>query len=308
MSDHCQNATKQFSLLTLTIAAIASFAACPAKAQGDKTPTSAPMSFTGGAITLKVANYDEARQKVLEAAQREGAELIDAKTNVTENGRRHGWVRLRFPAERMPVLLGQVRMNGTLYAEKVSTTDNASEYDSLERRVGRLKEHQGRLSGVLNGDRRLRGSDILYVQERLFRAGVDESELLQRRADMERRKTTSTLMVQFFEPVPLRKMESARLDFAAHFASAQNNAFGAMSRFAGRIVTALAYALVWTPLWLPLVILLFVLVRKLWRAAVRGGLVQFIRGAVHQVRQMIATARAARALKTETAASEAPTS
>lgn len=262
-------------------------------AQKNTTPIASPaVRFTNAAITLKVTRFDEAQTNVLDAARSEGADVLDAHTSVTENGRRHGWIQIRLPAGRLPSLLTRIRQTGTLYAEKVSTRDNASEFDSLEQRAVRLKEHQGRLSGILDSERRLRGSDILFVQERLFRASVDESLLRQRRTDIARRAEVSTLLVQMFEPLPVSKMARARVDLAAHFALARGNAVGTLVRLASRATTALAYALVWSPFWLPVAVVLIFVLRRLWQA--RTGLVSLIGMARHQVENAWHTLKAAR--------------
>jgi hypothetical protein len=230
--------------------------------------TDGPMRFTTAAITLKVPKFADARQQVLEAAKREQAELLDARTRVVDNGRQHGWVRLRLDADRLPAFLAAIRQVGTLYAEKVGSTDNLSEYESLAHRADRLKEHESRLAGLLGNQRRLRGSDILYVQERLFRASVDESELLQRRTDMSRRTRVASIEVALFEPLPVRKWDRARLDLAAHFGQAKGYASGVMSHLLQRAATGAAYAVVFAPFWVPAAIVALLFVRWLVKRGV----------------------------------------
>ena len=89
---------------------------------------------------------------------------------------------------------------GKLYGENVATTDHASEYEELARRIVRLQQHETRLTGILQSGHRLRGGDLLYVQERLFRASVDESLLAQRRADLERDTQVNVVQIEMFEP------------------------------------------------------------------------------------------------------------
>jgi hypothetical protein len=224
----------------------------------------------GGTIVIKVGRYDEAARQVAQAARSAGADILDARTEITHKGRKHGWMRLRFPARRLAELRPAIHQAGTLYAENLRTDERISEYEDLERRVNRLREHQERLALLLESGRKLRGSDILYVQERLFRAGVDEGMLRQRRLEIARAAQTSTLVVEMFEPEPaLRAIERARIDLSGWFAAGVARARFARSRFLARGATALAYALVWAPLWLPLLVvalaLLRWLVRWLWR-------------------------------------------
>jgi hypothetical protein len=152
-----------------------------------------------------------------------------------------------------------------LYAESVRTGDDTSQYEELGRRIVRLREHQQRLAGLLESPRRMRGSDILYLQERLFRAGVDEGQLLQRRVDLERAGRIGTLVVELFEPEPRRAM-----DLGNWYAGAMLRARTALYRNLAHVVTAGAYALAFAPFWIPGLVVAVVLGRWLWR---RGRLI-----------------------------------
>ena len=78
---------------------------------------------------------------------------------------------------------------------------------------------------VLTADRRMRGSDILYVQERLFRASVDESLLLAgARGFRPRNAQSSSLLVFLFEPTPTNTLSRVHLDASAQFTYARNRA------------------------------------------------------------------------------------
>ena len=246
----------------LAIAALAA-AAIPARAQ--EAPASLPnrMPIRGGSIIVKVPDFAAARDRVTSAARREGAEILEGKTVVNQKGWKHGWINLRVSAERAPILLQAVREMGKLYSESAGTVENVSEYEQLERRIARIREHQKRLDGILKGSRKLRGSDILYVQERLFRAGIDEGELLQRRLDLERAARTSVVTVTLFEPgappIPPRE----RIDIAAGFTRGIGNAWLALQRTCSRAATAAAYVLVFAPFWIPALILAALMYRLL---------------------------------------------
>jgi uncharacterized protein DUF4349 len=226
----------------------------------DAVSASLRIPSRGGTIALKVTDYDRARQAVLAAAQEQGAEVLHSKTEVNFQGKQQGWVRLRLAADRLPLFLGEVRGVGKLYAENIATEDHTSEYEELERRIERLREHQPRLASLLQSSRRLRGSDILFVQDRLFRAGVDEGALMQRRADLERSARVATLVVELFEPEPRRAM-----DLGNYYASASLRARGAMYRGLARAATAGAYALTFAPFWIPGLLVVLFLGRWLWR-------------------------------------------
>jgi len=222
------------------------------------------MPVRGGVVTVKVDDFGAARQRVVAAALAEGGQVLDARTDVTDKGRRHGWVRLRLSSDRIERVLPAIREEGKLYAENLTTADRLSEHEDLGRRVRKLREHQGRLDALLQSPRRLRGSDILYVQERLFRAGVDEGMLEQRRLDLSRAARTATLTVRLFEPLPVRAVGRARIDLAGWYAAARTSAQYRMDRTLARAATASAYALVYAPLWLPAAVIALLLLRGLW--------------------------------------------
>lgn len=243
---------------------------------GAQTTTGAPtppprMPIRNGATTVKVACYDDAHQNVVKAALDQSAELLEARTLVNEKGKKHGWLRFRVTADRLPALLSAVHNVGKLYAENITTSDPVSEYEDLARRVGRLREHQQRLAALLQSGRRLRGSDILYIQERLLRSGVDEGLLLQRRIDLQRATQVSTLLVHLFEPGALPALAQHKIHLGRWFASASVRALADLNRFLARGATALAYGLVWAPLWLPLLVLVALTRGALWRSGKRAG-------------------------------------
>ena len=238
-------------------------------ARGQVTGTAnqaAPMLARSGSVTVKVDDYAAAQRQVQEEAARQGAILLDAKTSVNEKGRKHGWMRFRVTQARLPFLLPAVQVGGKLYAEDLGTTDNLSEYEELARRVMRLQQHEQRLGGVLQSPRRMRGSDILYLQERLFRASVDESLLTQQREDLERAAAESTLTVQLFEPGSMPPPAPGVVDLAGRYRSAAAQARGLWGAQAARAATATAYAAVFAPLWLPAVLLAFLLLFWFWRS------------------------------------------
>jgi hypothetical protein len=211
-----------------------------------------------------VIDYDAARQRLLDAALGQGAELADARMEGNFQGKKHGWMRFRMEADRLPALLAAVQGVGKLYSQHLTSAEHISEYEELQRRIGRLQEHQQRLASVLASPRRLRGSDILYLQERLFRAGVDEGLLRQRRLDLERSARTGTLVVELFEPEPRRAM-----DLGNYYAGAALRARAALFRIVARWLAVGAYIVAFAPLWLPAL----VMARVIWRRQRRPGAV-----------------------------------
>ena len=180
-------------------------------------------------------------------------------------GRRNGWLRFRVPADRLPVLVAEARQAGIPYAERMKTADNSSDFESLLLRANRLQEHEGRLASVLTADRRLRGSDILYVQERLFRASVDESLLRQKRDDYAHDAQSASLLVFLFEPTPINTLSRVHFDAQSQFAYARARAVEPLNKALQRAVTGSAYALVYAPFYLPFVLLAGFLVYRFRR-------------------------------------------
>lgn len=222
-----------------------------------------------GEVVVKVDQFEASRERILSALAMQGAELIDAKTRVDEKGRKSGWITLRLAADRLPDALRVVRTAGKLSAEKIAASDHTSDYEGLARRADHLKAHQIRLASILTSERRLRGSDILFVQERLFRASVDEGMLLQQRADIARDSRFCTLTIRLFEPMPTRTLDRVQLNIAGHFASARARAIGIVDQNRARAVTASAYALVFAPLWIPLCTAGLIALRLVYRFILR---------------------------------------
>lgn len=249
--------------LTLVGAARATGGASPRTAEGRQV-----VQPEGGIVVVKVADYDPAREKVLAAALRLGAEVLHSRTEVDFQGKKVGRLQLRLPAERLPLLLPAVHAVGKLYAESIRTRDETSAYEELGERIERLREHEQRLAALLQSPRRMRGSDILYLQERFFRASVDEVQLRQRRVDLERAARTATLVVELFEPEPRRVM-----DLRNWYAGSMLRARTALYRTVARGLTVGAYVLAFAPFWVPGLAIAFLLGRWLWRrgrvAAVR---------------------------------------
>jgi len=241
------------------------FIAAPGISQTPPDPElSVSMLSRAATLALKVDHYDDARSQVLLAAETRHAELLDAKTLVNEKGKKHGWLRLRIQAAQMPMLLAELPVLGKVSAENVATSDQRSDFEELGRRVTRL-QHEQRLGGVLQSPRHMRGSDILYLQERLFRASVDESLLSQQRIDLERSAQDSTLLVELFEPGALPPGIPQPVNLQSWFARARAIAQSARDHTLARAATASAYAAVYAPFWIPVFVLALVLLALFWR-------------------------------------------
>ena len=231
-------------------------------------PATVPPSLMqrGGSVAVKVVDYDAARVRVLETARRQGAMLLEAKTIVNAKGAKHGWISFSLPAERTGAFLPVAYGLGKLYAEHITAVSGASEYDMLGRRVSSLQKHETRLGSILQSPRRMRGSDILYLQERLFRANVDEETLSQQRIDLQRNARLSTVTIEMFEPgaVPVTT-DVAQIDLRQWFTASAQRAREGLGRQLARGATAAAYAMVYAPIWIPLLIIAALLLAWAWR-------------------------------------------
>ncbi len=240
-------------LVVLAVLWIACFGLCyadPASVHSEAPPghTSSLVS-RNSAMALKVQSYDASVENADRIALENGGELLDSKTFVNPKGRKHGWIRMRVSSDQLDALRTKLLPLGTLYSESVDAEDQQPEFDSDTRRVSQLEIHQDRLGSVLNGVRRLRGSDILYIQDRLFRAGTDEQDLLQEQDNMRLRAGRSLVFVELFEPNSLPPAPHRTVALKQRFDSSMSLARSGFTEELGRICTATAYALTFAPIW-----------------------------------------------------------
>ena len=241
--------------------ALAAFLAAPPVAA--RPDTSLPVH--SGSLTLKVPDFLAARQRLMSAATNAGAQITGGKTTVDEKGRKHGFVHLSVSADRLPELLPKLRAVGTLASDDLTTVNQSSEYENLAGRVRQLKKHEARLDELLHSRRNLRGSDILYVQERLFRTGVDAEQLMQAQTEIERHSRTARFFITLFEPLPVAvPVVAAQRGFTHTFTNACKRAEFRRDVLVTQIATAGAFALVYAPVWLPVFAAGFLLVRFVW--------------------------------------------
>lgn len=244
----------------------------PALAHGDydgpnqDSSTFGPVqSATVAVVDLKVASFADARQKVTEAALAQGARLDDIHTWVDPKGRTHGWIRFILPTNQLAAVLPPIYGVGKLYSERMTTTDYRSDSDQLARRIASLNRHEARLDSLLNSNRRMRGSDLLYIQDRLFRADVDAGMLEQRRVDMAGAEGNASLLVELFEPGTLPVTATGRIDLRAWYAASLARARLDAGRQLARIATAGAYLLVFAPVWAPALAIVWLALWLIWR-------------------------------------------
>jgi hypothetical protein len=205
----------------------------------------------GAAISVKVPSYAEGQKELFALVQKHGGTEADRQRASSEKGRHSGWWRVLVPKSNLDAFLADVRKTGKVYGEKLSLEDRSEEYASLGHRAERLREHQKRLGGILQSTRRLRGGDILFVQERLFRASVDEDMLAQRRETLASTTGTSSVIVNFFEPSPVKE---APVGPIGHVKAAVVDAFRNLALsgigLIGTLLYLIVYGLIGWVLWL----------------------------------------------------------
>ena len=247
---------KKQSVATLSVVSLFALSAVSAVAQ---ETDSQEITQRGGAITIKVPDFATARDLVREAAKKQGGSIVDSAVQVGEKGRKHGWVRVSVPSEAYGAFLIEARSFGKVYGEKLKTISLTSRHAELEKRADKLREHQARLDGILGDKRRLRGGDLLFIQERLFRAGVDEEMLRQQRTDISRNAKHSTLVVAFFEPTRMNNSGGFKGELIARF---QAGVRETLTNLVTSLVDSLAGLLLKLVIWIPVGMAAFVLWRR----------------------------------------------
>lgn len=246
-------------LLTLLLPALAANVA--PGVQTDSSLDTVVMAIKSGNIVLKVSDYGEARAQVMRLADARKAALHQEKSEANFSGERHGEIVLELDSAQLGPLMEQIRGIGKLYSENVQTSDQTSEYQMLGTRISLLRQNEGELLGFMHSPRRMRGSDILFVQSRLYDSRVQAANVAQERIDIARRSRRAMLSVSLFEPEPHKTF-----DWGNWRAVASYRAKGSFLYAARKVVTGFFYALYFAPVWIPAVLILFFVGRKLIRA------------------------------------------
>lgn len=207
-------------------------------------------------IILKVPDYQTACDQVTEMSNKHGAILLDARTEVNYRGDKNGDMVFRIKAGDLDTLVGELHGIGKLYSEHIQTTDNTPTYEDLQSRIGILKQNETSLLGFLDNPRKMRGSDILFIQYRLFQNRMETANAEQQSRDLLRSSGRSIVHVSLFEPDPKSAADWGNWRALASFRGKQ--AFYTSIR---KIVTGL-YFLVWmAPFWVPVLVVVFLIIR-----------------------------------------------
>lgn len=164
-----------------------------------KTPV-AEVSLLGANLKLKVADFSRGRQQVLASMQQYSGTVLNATTRVKANGDQYGTIVIRLPRTAFSPFLHDVRKVGILYSDDVQTRDKTSEYEMLSRRAALLRQNEEELYRFAHSPQRLRGSDVLYGQYRLYQTRMEIAQTQQSQQDLLRGNTRGTVEITLFEP------------------------------------------------------------------------------------------------------------
>lgn len=227
--------------------------AAPALAQGGVSVGKPILERRGGSITLKVPSYEEAKKKLKEIAASSGGRILDSETLVHQSGRKSGWISVSLPLDKLEAALSEARSLGTLYGENSSIQDFANQKKELLGRIERVKVHRARMLSMLNQGRRMRGSDMLYIQERIFNSELAEESMVRGVARLEQSAHTAGMNISFFEPATEMRVHSD--SFKGHIAAAWDEGTKGLGKSIGSSLATLVNWLVYAPVWIPLLLL-----------------------------------------------------
>lgn len=253
------NALKWVLTALWIVLSISATAAKPEAVAPPGTPSSgarSPVATRSGYIVLKVSDFQRARSDVLKLARKYGADLREADAEVNMAGENHGELMLSVEAPKLDALMDNVRAVGKLYSERVQTNDRTSYYETLDRRAALLRQNETELLNFMRSPRRMRGSDLLFVQYRLYQTRVEEANAAQERLNLARSSQASLLHVVLFEPQPKRGF-----DWKNWHASAAYRSKGAFFDVSRKLLTGGYMALWFAPLWVPALVLLLLATR-----------------------------------------------
>jgi len=249
-----------FTILTIISLLVSLRPVLATEAAAKVSPASDSVSIRSGSIVLKVTDYDRARSQVMKIADARGARLHEEKSEANFTGERHGYIILEVDAAQLGPMMNSVRHIGKLYSEHAQTSDQTSYYQRLDKRVSLLKQNEHELLGFLHSPRRLRGSDILFVQYRLYESRNQAANAAQERIDIARREQKAMINIALFEPEPRKTF-----DWSNWHAAASYRAKGSFLFVTRKIVTGLYMVAFFAPYWIPALLIVFFGGRKLIR-------------------------------------------
>lgn len=165
-------------------------------------PLAARKLIRTGQLSLEVADYGEAADKVAAVARARGGYLADSQSSRGEHDRRQGTLTLRVPAERFEETFAALKPLGKLLAEGVSVQDVTRAYTDLETRLRVKRDTEARLRDILR-TRTAKLSDVLEAERELARVTEEIERMEGERRFYDQQVALSTIVVTLREPEPV---------------------------------------------------------------------------------------------------------
>ena len=189
-----------------------------------------------GTITLEVEDgqFDRAFIAVIDAARRQGGDVIGSSTRTGDEGETFGSVTVRVPVANFEDLLVGMGDIGITRSRDVDAKDVTAEYTDLESRLRHLRAQEEFYLGLLTRAEDVR--DAIAVQQQLDGIQAQIERIQGRLNVLEDRTSFSTLTVELFEPgaagsLPTEEEPPARPTLARYWDTARDafvNVLGAM--------------------------------------------------------------------------------
>ena len=154
----------------------------------------------GATMLLKTADFEKLRTELSSVALKHHGIIADSKTNVSPKGRKHGWFRISVPADQIESLLTDIRPVAKVVGEESKTSNRKPEIDELDLRRQNVINHVDRLKSSLTSRKSIRGSDVLFMEDKIFRAETDRDLLLNDRKKIEGTVANASIVVSAYEP------------------------------------------------------------------------------------------------------------
>ena len=254
-------------LLALSTITVSTYAQDSQKLDGKSLSNSSSengLITKGASITIKVAKFEDLRAQLITIAAKHQGTLSDSKTNVSTKGRRSGWFRMSVPQSELDGVLVDVRATGKLVGEQATAMNRSAELAELDLRRNRLETHTKRLTGFLNSDKKMRASDVLFLQSLVLRSETDTDMLLHQRRKIEGSMQNASVIISGYQageevtpaPVGLAKIQKDLVQGVKEFA---------VSTFEF-LLGCLRFVIVVSVLW-PMCKWLFPRIKRAWKRA-----------------------------------------
>jgi uncharacterized protein DUF4349 len=191
------------------------------------------------ALSVEVASYPEAAEKVVAIAQAHGGYLADSRVARDSGGRQKGALTVRVLAGGFDAAFRELKALGRVEAASVETRDVTKDYADLTARLSAKRDARERLTDILR-TRTADLGDLVSAEKELSRLIEEIEQLEGQRIYYERQAALSTIVVDLAEPAGF-----LRGGALAPLARALRDALPLLAGSAAAMVYAGAAALPW---------------------------------------------------------------